>query len=194
MSNWRAWSTLPAIVLDVCLNHHERVDGTGYPSRAGDAQLSLEARMAAICDVYDAITSYRPYDETATPAAGLSEMFAGSGQFDPAILTHFIRSVGIYPPGSLVRLQSDHLALVLEPAGDDLTKPIVRLFYSVLDRARIAPRDINLTADNSDAIADREDPRKWGFFDWDNQWPKPHQDALTHEAAMLATPGISTVP
>jgi len=164
-------ASLPAMVLDVCLNHHERVDGTGYPSRVGEAQLSLEARMAAICDVYDAITSYRPYDETATPPAGLSEMFAVSGQFDPAILSHFIRSVGIYPPGSLVRLESDHLALVLEQAGEDLTKPVVRLFYSILDRTRIAPRDVNLTTDNSDAIADREEPRKWGFVDWDNQWP-----------------------
>ncbi len=165
-------SGLPAVVLDVCLHHHERVDGTGYPSRAGDARLSLEAKMAAICDVYDAITSYRPYGEVSTPPAGLSEMFSSAGQFDPALLAHFIRSVGIYPAGSLVRLESDHLALVLEQSGEDLTKPLVRIFYSIMDRARIAPRDVDLSADNSEAIAGREEPRKWGFLDWDNQWPR----------------------
>jgi HD-GYP domain-containing protein (c-di-GMP phosphodiesterase class II) len=162
---------LPAVALDVCLHHHERVDGAGYPSRMSDARLSLEAKMAAICDVYDAITSYRPYNEAWTPPAGLSEMFSATGQFDPSLLSHFIRSIGIYPAGSLVRLESDHLALVLEQAGEDLTKPVVRIFYSILDRARTAPRDINLSTDNSDAIASREEPRKWGFVDWDNQWP-----------------------
>jgi HD-GYP domain-containing protein (c-di-GMP phosphodiesterase class II) len=162
---------LPSVVLDVCLHHHERVDGTGYPARVGEARLSLEAKMAAICDVYDAITSYRPYNEQWTPAAGLSEMFSSTGQFDPALLSHFIRSVGIFPAGSLVRLASDHLALVIDQAGGDLTKPVVRIFYSILDRARITPRDIDLSADNSDAISGREEPRKWGFVDWDNQWP-----------------------
>jgi HD-GYP domain-containing protein (c-di-GMP phosphodiesterase class II) len=162
---------LPAVVLDVCLHHHERVDGKGYPSRTGEARLSLEAKMAAICDVYDAITSYRPYDDFSTPSAGLSEMFSATGQFDPALLSHFIRSVGIYPAGSLVRLESDNLALVIDQAGENLTKPIVRIFYSILDRARIAPRDIDLSVDNSDAITGREEPRQWGFTDWDNQWP-----------------------
>jgi HD-GYP domain-containing protein (c-di-GMP phosphodiesterase class II) len=165
-------SGLPAVVLDVCLNHHERVDGQGYPARLSEARVSLEAKMAAICDSYDAITSYRPYGETATAPAGLSEMFSATGQFDAALLSHFIRSVGIYPLGSLVRLESDHLALVLEQAGEDLTKPVVRIFYSILDRARTAFRDVDLAKDNSDAIAGREEPRKWGFLDWDHQWPQ----------------------
>ena len=164
-------ANLPAIVLDVCLNHHERVDGTGYPARIPNARLSAEAKMAAICDVYDAITSYRPYGDCSNPPAGLAEMFSAAGQFDSAILSHFIRSVGIYPAGSLVRLGSGHLALVLDQTGDDLTKPVVRIFYSILDRARTAPRDIDLAADNSDAIVEREEPRKWGFIDWDSQWP-----------------------
>lgn len=163
---------LPAVVLDVCLHHHERVDGAGYPSRARDSGLSPEAKMAAICDAYDAITSYRPYGEVATAPAGLSEMFSSAGQFDPSLLSHFIRSVGIYPTGSLVRLESGHLALVLDRAGEDLTKPVVRIFYSIADRARTSLRDVDLAVDNSEAIAGREEPRKWGFFDWDAQWPR----------------------
>jgi HD-GYP domain-containing protein (c-di-GMP phosphodiesterase class II) len=163
---------LPAVALDVCLNHHERVDGAGYPGRKREMQLSLEAKMASICDVYDAITSYRPYNEAWQPTAGLSEMFGSDGQFDAALLSHFIRSVGIYPVGSLVRLESDHLAIVIDQSETELTKPIVRIFHSILDRSRVPHRDVNLSADNSDSIAGREEPRTWGFLDWDRQWPQ----------------------
>lgn len=162
---------LPAIALDVCLNHHERPDGTGYPGRYPDPQISLEAKMAAICDVYDAVTSDRPYSEAWSPTESLSEMFSWSGQFDQSLLAHFIRSVGVFPTGSLVRLESDHLGVVLEQNGTDLTKPVVRIFYSILDRARIPHRDVDLSTDSGDAIAGREEPRKWGFLDWNYQWP-----------------------
>lgn len=163
---------LPAVALDVCLHHHERVDGAGYPSGKGEMQLSLEAKMASICDVYDAITSDRPYDDTWMPPAGLSEMFRSKGQFDASLLSHFIRGVGIFPTGSLVRLESDHLALVVEQSGPELTRPVVRIFYSILDRARVPTREIDLSRDASDAIADREEPRAWGFLDWNHQWPQ----------------------
>ena len=163
---------LPAVALDVALNHHERVDGRGYPDGVKDLHLSLEAKMAAICDVYDAVTSHRPYREAFSPPHGLTEMFEATGQFDPSLLAHFIRSVGVYPCGSLVRLESDHLAIVLEQSEDDLTKPVVRIFHSILDRARVPFRDIDLSKTEDDFIAGREEPRKWGFSDWDHQWPK----------------------
>ena len=163
---------LPAVALDVALNHHERADGRGYPNGIQEFALSLEAKMGAICDAYDAVTSHRPYREAFSPPSGLTEMFESPGQFDPALLAHFIRSVGVYPCGSLVRLESDHLAIVVDQNGDDLTKPVVRAFYSILDRARVASHDIDLSKDASDAITGREEPRKWGFLDWDHQWPR----------------------
>jgi putative nucleotidyltransferase with HDIG domain len=162
----------PATVLDVALHHHEKIDGTGYPHKlAGDA-ISVPARMAAIADVYDAVTSNRPYKEAWLPGESLADMFTWKGHFDPALLQTFIRSVGIYPIGTLVRLASDRLALVLEQDEADLTRPVVRIFYSIPQRSRISFADLSLARQQSDSIVSREDPRKWGFSDWDRQWPE----------------------
>jgi HD-GYP domain-containing protein (c-di-GMP phosphodiesterase class II) len=162
---------LPEVVIDVCLHHHERVDGKGYPVRRAGGAISPQAKMAGICDVYDAISSDRPYREAWAPPECIASMFSWTGHFDESLLAHFIKSVGIYPVGSLVRLASDHLAIVLEQSGD-LTKPVVRLFYSIPGRAKATRRDIDLSRDNADAIVSREEPRRWGFFDWDKRWPQ----------------------
>jgi putative nucleotidyltransferase with HDIG domain len=163
---------VPQVALDVCLNHHEKFDGSGYPHGLAGEQISLAARMGAVCDVYDAITSNRPYKEAWTPAECLASMFSWKGHFDEKILAHFIRSVGIYPVGSLIRLRSDHLALVLEQHEDDLTKPLVRIFYSIATRSTVPHRDVVLAQDGSDAVVSREEPSRWGFFQWDQQWPR----------------------
>ena len=162
----------PATVLDVALHHHEKVDGSGYPHKLAGEAISLPARMAAIADVYDAITSNRPYKEAQLPAESLADMFGCTGHFDAGLLQTFIRSVGIYPVGSLVRLASERLAMVLEQDETDLTRPLVRIFYSVPQRSMIGITDLALAKQDSDSILSREDPRKWGFADWDRQWPE----------------------
>ena len=162
----------PATVLDVALHHHEKIDGTGYPDKLGGDSISIPAKMAAIADVYDAVTSNRPYKEASLPSESLADMFTWQGHFDKDLLQTFIRSVGIYPVGSLVRLASDRLALVLEQDDLDLTKPVVRIFYSIAQRASLSITDLSLARDESDSILSREDPRKWGFHDWDRRWPE----------------------
>jgi HD-GYP domain-containing protein (c-di-GMP phosphodiesterase class II) len=117
-------------VRDVCRHHHERFDGTGYPDSLKGEQISLLARMGAICDVYDAITSERPYKGGWDPAHALSQMASWNGHFDPALFQSFVRSVGIYPTGSLVRMRSGRLAVVLDQNPTALTKPRVKLFFS----------------------------------------------------------------
>lgn len=156
-------------VLDVCLHHHERVDGSGYPHRLRGDAISLHARMAAVCDVYDAMTSDRPYKPAEQPAEVLSQMFQAKHHFDESVLSAFIRSVGIYPIGSLVRLKSSRLAVVVEQNEDDLTKPMVRVFYSVMQRAGLAYQDVDLN-DGGDEILSREKPERWGFNGWDRLW------------------------
>lgn len=162
---------VPAVALDICLHHHEKVDGTGYPERLFGDAISLPARMAAVCDVYDAITSHRPYKEAWTPSECLKAMFSWEGHFDPKILATFIKSVGIYPVGSLVRMESGNLAVVLDQNDSDLTKPTVRLFYCITRRQRIPFRDEVLDHER-DAIVSRENPMRWGFMNWDEQWPR----------------------
>ncbi|PHV05263.1 phosphodiesterase [Janthinobacterium sp. BJB412] len=90
---------LPPLVLDVCLHHHEKIDGSGYPERLRGAAISLYARMAAVCDVYDAVTSYRPYKAAWTPLEALDSMaqWCRDGHLDAAVFAAFVQCLGIQP-------------------------------------------------------------------------------------------------
>lgn len=162
--------TLSQPVLDGILHHHERMDGSGYPHQLKGEAISLLGRMAAVCDVYDAITSNRPHRRAWPPAEALARMFRWDGHFDPAILRTFIRCIGIYPVGSLVRLSSDELAVVSAEAQSVLARPVVRPFYSAVTRRPISLYEIDLGEMPEDLkIVSREDPAAWGFTDWETQ-------------------------
>jgi putative nucleotidyltransferase with HDIG domain len=174
----------PAIALDVCLHHHERPDGGGYPfGLSGDA-LSQSARMGAVCDVYDAITSNRPYKTGWDPADSVSRMAAWSaaGQFDPALFAAFVRSMGVYPVGSLVRLRSGRLAVVVEQSATQLLKPWVKAFFSTKAQMPV-PHELLDTSDPQcrDTIAARESNALWKFEHLDELWAG--HDALADAAA-----------
>jgi putative nucleotidyltransferase with HDIG domain len=156
---------VPEIALDVCLHHHERMDGTGYPHALKGSEISLYARMGAVCDVYDAVTSTRAYKPAWHPAEALARMGSWDGHFDPRIYDALVRSVGIYPVGAVVRLRSNRLALVAEECSDDLTRPVLRTFYSVADRCRVAPETVQLDG-VSDRIVGPDDPVIWQIRDW----------------------------
>lgn len=83
-------------MVDVCLHHHERIDGTGYPFGLAQEQISLLARMGAVCDVYDAITSDRPYKKGWNAAEAIRRMAEWNGHFDPQVFRAFVKAVGIY--------------------------------------------------------------------------------------------------
>jgi len=136
---------LPAEVMQVCLEHHERYDGTGYPRGLAGEEISLFARMAAICDVYDSMTSDRPHRPRTDPNAALAIMRGMEGQFDERLLDQFIESVGVYPIGSVVRLSTGRLALVVDQNPDDYTRPRVWAFYDVGSRRIIKPEDLDLS-------------------------------------------------
>jgi HD-GYP domain-containing protein (c-di-GMP phosphodiesterase class II) len=122
---------LDNIVLDVCLHHHERMDSTGYPECLPLDSLSVFARMAAICDTYDSLISDSYYRKGISPANAIREMTKWQeGQFDKAVFHAFVKTVGIYPFGSLVKLKSGRVAVVEEQSNKSLTSPIVRVFFS----------------------------------------------------------------
>lgn len=110
-------SEVDPVALDVVLHHHEKIDGSGYPERLQGDVISLFAKMGAVCDVYDAITSNRPYKAGWDPAESLRRMAEWGGHFDPNIFQAFVKSLGIYPIGSLVLLSCGRLGVVTEQGG-----------------------------------------------------------------------------
>jgi putative nucleotidyltransferase with HDIG domain len=160
--------------LDVALRHHEKMDGSGYPGKLKGEEISLLARMGAVCDVYDAITSNRPYKNAWDPASSLARMAQWSGHFDPRVFQAFVKCVGIYPVGTLVKLQSGKLAVVLEQNATALTAPRVRAFYSTKSQMPIPTQVLDLSSQGaSDRIVGREDPATWGFQKLDELWQAP---------------------
>lgn len=161
------------IALDVCLHHHEKMDGSGYPDGLSGDQISLYARMGAVCDVYDAITSNRPYKQGWCPAASLRKMTEWSrGHFDEAVFQAFVKSIGIYPVGTLVRLESGKLGVVVEQqVGKSLLLPKVRVFFSARSLVYITPALLDLASPGlQDKIVAREDASKWDLKDINRYW------------------------
>lgn len=161
-----------AVVLDVCLHHHEKTDGSGYPKGLRADEISLFAKMGAVCDVYDAITSNRPYKSGWDPAESLRKMAEwANGHFDGKVFQAFVKSLGIYPIGSLVKLTSGRLGVVVEQTGKSLTTPSVKVFYSTKSNMRIVPELIDLSHQGTtEKIVSREDPAKWRFSDLNELW------------------------
>ena len=159
-------------VLDIVLHHHEKSDGSGYPHRQSGDGISLLAKMGAVCDVYDAITSDRPYKKGWDPAESLKKMAEWTnGHLDIQVFHAFVKSLGIYPTGSLLRLGSGRIAVVVEQNGSALLKPVVKAFFSTKTDLRIPPVLIDLSApDCKDKIAGREDPAYWRFTDLNQLW------------------------
>jgi HD-GYP domain-containing protein (c-di-GMP phosphodiesterase class II) len=149
---------------DVCLHHHERFDGTGYPHGLAGENITLLSRMGAVCDVYDAVTSDRPYKAGWDPAHALSQMASWKGHFDTVVFQSFVKSVGIYPTGSLVRMRSGRLAVVLEQNPSALTKPRVKIFFSTKAGLPLDPQVLDLSSPHvNDQIEAREPPENWQF-------------------------------
>ncbi|VXB87531.1 HDIG domain-containing protein [Pseudomonas sp. 8BK] len=160
-----------ALVLDVCLHHHEKVDGSGYPHRLVGEQISLYARMGAVCDVYDAITSNRPYKQGWDPAESIRKMAEWKGHFDPVVFQAFVKTVGIYPVGSLVRLESGRIGVVMEQQAKSLLAPRVKVFFSAKSKTPIPQEILDLSKlVGRDRIVGRESAEEWGFRDVEELW------------------------
>jgi HD-GYP domain-containing protein (c-di-GMP phosphodiesterase class II) len=160
------------MALDVCLHHHEKVDGSGYPKGLKGEEISLYAKMGAVCDVYDAITSNRPYKAGWDPAESMRKMAEWSnGHFEARIFQAFVKCMGIFPVGSLVQLTSGRIGVVIEQTGSSLTTPRVKVFFSTKSNMRILPVIIDLSAAGvTEKIVSREDPDKWKFKDLNALW------------------------
>lgn len=170
----RACQTVAPEVMDVCLSHHEKLDGSGYPNKLEGDAISLFARMGAICDVYDAITSERPYKSGWDPAESLHRMSGWRGHLDMYLFRAFVKALGIYPVGSLVRLTSGRIGVITEQNPQSLLTPKLKVFFSLRANCRIPPEFVDLARPQCpEKIVAREEPENWNFQDLENLWVIP---------------------
>jgi len=158
------------LMFDIVTNHHERIDGTGYPHALAGDSIPLHAQVTSIVDVYDALTSDRPYQLRTEPTFALRQLYGmADSHFHEGLLQAFVRTVGIYPVGSLVRLDNGTLAVVLEENRDNLLQPRVQVMYDTRELRYLRPYVLDLARRlEPPAIVGVEsyvywgiDPRRW---------------------------------
>ena len=163
----RSAGDVDATAVEVCLHHHERLDGTGYPDGLAGDEISRICRMATICDIYDATTSNRPYKAGWDPAESLQRMARWApAHIDQEIFHHFVKAIGIYPVGSFVRLDSGLLGVVVDQTPGELLRPKVRAVYCTRKRDFLPPTLLDLGGPARDQrITGLERAERWGIAD-----------------------------
>ena len=146
-------SEIPKMVYQMLWEHHERLDGSGYPQGKFDDEISVYGKIGSIVDAYDSLTSEQAHRAALTPTVALSKMQKEAGvAFDKNILTLFIKSLGSIPVGSCVALSNGRLGFVLT-LNDSLAPSLVRQVYSITNKAFIAPSDIALDKNDDVKVA-----------------------------------------
>ncbi len=127
------------------LQHHEKYDGTGYPVQKAGDDISLFGRIIAIADVYDAITSDRPYRKGILPSKAMEYIMGGAGyHFDFELVSIFVKKVAAYPLGTCVKLSNGLMGIVVENFADTSMRPKIRVIEKDKDQEA---RYINLKED-----------------------------------------------
>lgn len=146
----------------IASQHHERMDGEGYPNHLKGDEISIYGQAAAIADVYDAMTSKRCYQRRFEPTEVLKKLYEWNSSYNKDLVQQFIRCVGIYPVGSLVRLESGLLGIVVDNNKGNLLQPGLRIVYDTRkDRYVIPPYDLDLSKGDKDTVTGYELSDKW---------------------------------
>ncbi len=141
----KAMEGVSELSLTTMAQHHERIDGSGYPEGLKGNEISQHGKMVAIVDVYDAITADRCYHKGMTPTLAIKKLLEWSdNHLDRELVNHFIRCIGIYPVGSLVLLESGRLGIVVESNEFDQRLPAIRVMYHTKFRSYIKTEVIDL--------------------------------------------------
>jgi len=128
------------------LEHHEKHDGSGYPAGKRGKDISLFGKIIAISDVYDALTSDRPYRKAVTPSDAIEYVMGGSdSQFDREVVKSFIQKIAPYPIGTTVLLSDGSVGIVLENHSDCCLRPKVKIIAHM--NIKIEPYVIDLRND-----------------------------------------------
>jgi putative nucleotidyltransferase with HDIG domain len=147
---------MPDSIVKTIGQHHERLDGYGYPEGLRGNEITAFGRMIAIVDTYDAITADRCYKVGMSSKKALQILLQDTPEkYDEVLVTQFVKSIGIFPAGSLVKLNNQKIAMVLKQHPVRATKPTVKVFYSVRGNHYLEPKELDLaTASNGVKIVD----------------------------------------
>lgn len=144
----KSTNDFPAAVYIGILQHHEKYNGAGYPMALAGNNISLFGRIISIADVYDAMTSDRPYRKALLPSDVIEYIMGGSGTlFDKEIVEYFVERICPYPNGTCVRLSNNSIALVVENYRDCCLRPKVRVIME--NGETIEPYTLDLRNDSS---------------------------------------------
>ncbi|OSM02511.1 HD-GYP domain-containing protein [Magnetofaba australis] len=128
--------------------HHERLDGSGYPNGLAGDKISLYGRMAAVCDCFDAMSSQRTYRKARPPNEVLGELMLEGRvrrRLDQELVERFVRVVGVYPVGSLVRLADGRVGVVMRNNPQDLLRPSIKVIARDNGATPITPQRLDLS-------------------------------------------------
>jgi hypothetical protein len=147
----------------VALQHHERWDGEGYPRRISGANIDMGARIVSVADAFEAMVSEKPYRNSMMGYQAMKNLLSdNSRRFDPDVLKAFIKTMGIYPIGSVIMLNNGAIARVTEVQGDAPLRPKIRLLID--EFGKVYKNDegelIDLLTEKSLFIAQALDPRE----------------------------------
>ena len=146
------------------VQHHEKYNGTGYPYRKEGERIHVFARIAAVADVYDAMTSTRVYQKALPPDLVLQKMYMWRDiHFEPNLVERLIKCLGIYPIGTLVELNTGEIAVVTATNPNNPIKPGILVLFDE-DKVRIPkPIEVNLSSEMTRWVIESKDPGKFGI-------------------------------
>ena len=144
-------------VIDIVAHHHERFDGSGYPRGLAGDQIPAMARIAAIVDTYDAVTSNRSHAAAVSPSDAVKLLYRSRNiEFQAELVEVFIQAVGIYPAGTIVELTSGEVGVVVSEYRTRRLKPKVLM---LLDQRKYRLREPKLVDLNEEPAHTAASPR-----------------------------------
>jgi len=172
--------------MDAVAQHHERLDGTGYPHGLNGEAFTVAGRIVALADVFDALTSDRPYRKRLNPPEAMRWIAEGAGKiYDPFLARLFISRVGVFPVGSLVRLNTGELSVVVKVNPNAIRRPLVFIISDAAGDPKGEPQLVDLALFDNEKnrleIVEMEDPLDYrvDIDEYLGLSPEPHSADLT---------------
>ncbi len=142
----RTYDDVPLLSAHVSLQHHERWDGKGYPRGLAGEEIHCHARIATVADVYDALLADRPYrpaysvNQAVTIISRMSNSF-----FEPRVVSALISNIAIYPIGTVIKISSGHIGMVVDVNKNAPTRPVIRVMFDQCGKQLKKPHEIDLS-------------------------------------------------